>query len=98
MGCTRSCLIALLLTGLAAPAARGDLPIGLPGTWSLPSVDGLPVAPELPTLPAAPARVRFGLPGPDRLAAGAAGAELHGLEGSDPLLGAAGGRPGFRAT
>ena len=73
-----------------APVA-GALPADLPASWSLPSVAGLRVGPAIAPLPASPRQARYGLPGPDRLTVtAAAGGELHGLEGSDTVVGAAG--------
>src|SRR4051795_4245202 len=69
----------------------GALPADLPAAWALPSVAGLPVAPAIPALPVPAGKPKFGLPGPDRMTvATALGGELHGIEGSDVLAGAAG--------
>src|SRR3954468_17097963 len=84
-----ACALFALLTATAT-ASSSAVPFGLPTDWTIPSVDGLPVAPPLPVLPAPPNRVRMGLPGPDSMLATGSGSELHGLEGSDRLRGGPG--------
>src|SRR4051794_41479274 len=94
---------AILLLGAGRAAAQpspanpalapvpGALPTDLPTAWSLPSVEGLPVAPAIPALPTPAGKPKYGLPGPDRMTVAATlGGELHGIEGSDALTGGAG--------
>src|SRR4051794_12357989 len=74
--------------GAHAQIAGSSLPADLAGGLAVPTVSGLPTAPELTTLPPMTNKPRFGYPGPDRMRVHAAGGgELHGAEGVDLLVG-----------
>lgn len=95
---TRRRIIVLSCAGaLSLPAVAGaELPlVSLPGDLPLAlapiTVEGLPAAPELPSLPAVQRRTKNGGPGPNRMYAFARrGMVLRGFEGADRMTGGAG--------